>query len=255
MTARYTLLAIGVAAAFVAARPAAQAQANQPPNGSTPTPKAEAPIDLTGYWVSLVTEDWRYRMVTPARGDYQAVPMTPAAIKLADAWDPRADEAAGLACRAYGAPAIMHVAGRLHVTWQDDFTLRMDTDAGTQTRLLRFGASRRAPSARTWQGDSTATWDMQGRGRGPNATGGSLKVSTTNLRAGYLRKNGVPYSENAALTEYFDVAPQRNGDQILVATVVIRDPQYLDRDFVVASQFKKERDGSKWDPTPCSATW
>jgi hypothetical protein len=85
--------------------------------------------------------------------------------------------------------------------------------------------------------------------------GGSLKVVTTNLRAGYLRKNGVPYSENAGLTEYFDVAPQRDGSQILVATVVVDDPVYLDRQFVVASQFKKESDGSKWDPMPCSTTW
>jgi hypothetical protein len=214
-----------------------------------------APIDLTGYWVSLITEDWRYRMIPPAKGDYQGVPMTPAAVKLADAWDPRADQAAGLACKAYGAAAIMHVAGRVHITWQDDFTLRLDTDAGTQTRLFRFGPPPAATKvARSWQGESAAQWDLGSRGRGANAVGGSLKVVTTNLRAGYLRRNGVPYSENVGLTEYFDVAPQRNGDQLLVVTVVVNDPQNLDRQFVIASQFKKEADGAKWDPTACSAT-
>src|SRR3989304_3982040 len=107
--------------------------------GPPPTPRASAPIDLTGYWVSIVTEDWRYRRVTPPKGDYQGVPMTPEAVKVADAWDPAADEAAGEPCRSYGAPAIVRVPGRRHVTWQDGRTLRVEADAGTQTRLFRFG--------------------------------------------------------------------------------------------------------------------
>ena len=107
----------------------------QPPRA----PRAAAPIDLTGYWVSIVTQDWRWRMVTPAKGDYQGIPMTPEARKVADAWDPARDEAAGEQCRSYGAPALMSVPGRLHITWQDDTTLKVETDAGTQTRLLRFG--------------------------------------------------------------------------------------------------------------------
>src|SRR5512142_2748316 len=102
------------------------------------TARAAAPIDLTGYWVSVVTEDWRYRMVTPARGDYQGVPMTPEARKIADDWDPAKEEASGELCKSYGAPALLRVPGRLHITWQDDQTLRMDTDAGKQTRIFHF---------------------------------------------------------------------------------------------------------------------
>src|SRR5438552_9832449 len=102
--------------------------------------KAQATIDLTGYWVSFVTEDWRYRMITPPKGDYAGVPMTPEARRIADAWDPAADETAGSQCKSYGAAAIMRVPTRLHVTWQDDNTLRIDTDAGTQTRLFQFGS-------------------------------------------------------------------------------------------------------------------
>src|SRR5204863_3787960 len=60
-------------------------RAQAPPPAAPQLPKAAAPIDLTGYWVSIVSEDWRYRMVTPAKGDYQAVPMTPDAVKIADA--------------------------------------------------------------------------------------------------------------------------------------------------------------------------
>ena len=105
-----------------------------------------APIDLTGYWVSYVTENWRYRMVTPAKGEYRRIPASPAALPLINAWDPAADERAGNQCKSYGAGAIMSVPGRLHITWQDADTLRIDTDAGTQTRLFHFSA-RAAASA------------------------------------------------------------------------------------------------------------
>jgi hypothetical protein len=249
--------AAGVALCLsVAVTSHAQGRGAQP---ATPTPRASAPIDLTGYWVAVVSEDWRFRMVTPRKGDYQGVPMTPEARKVADAWDPAADEAAGNQCKAYGAGAIMRVPGRLHITWQDDNTLRVDTDAGTQTRLFRFDAS--APAGKpAWQGHSTASWERPARGRGagpatPLPPGGSLRVVTTNLRAGYLRRNGVPYSENAVVTEYFDVSPLAGGGDLLLVTTVVDDPRYLQLPFIVSSQFKKESDSAKWDPTPCSTTW
>jgi hypothetical protein len=229
-----------------------------PPDETRQTPKAAAPADLTGYWVSVVTEDWRYRMVTPAKGDYQGVPMTAEAAKVADAWDPTSDEAAGQQCRSYGAGAIMRVPGRIRVTWQDDTTLQLDVDAGMQTRLFRFEPSRASPGEPTWQGESTAQWETPtGRGRGNNqaARKGSLKVVTRNLRSGYLRKNGVPYGESAVVTEYFDVAPLNNGSTLLIVTTIVEDPRYLRQPFIVSSQFKKQADASGWDPTPCSATW
>ena len=203
--------------------------------------KAAATIDLTGYWVAVVSEDWRFRMVTPRKGDYQQVPLTDAARKVADVWDPAADEASGNQCKSYGAAAIMRVPARFHFTWQDDDTLKVESDAGMQTRLLRFKES--SPGERTWQGYSRAEWQRPS----------SLKVTTTNMRAGYLRKNGVPYSQNAVVTEYFDIAPHPSGGQILLVTTIVDDPQYLQTPFIVSSQFKKEADGSKWDPTPCTA--
>lgn len=220
-----------------------------------PTARASAPIDLTGYWVAVVSEDWRYRMLVPPKGDYRGVPLTRDAVQVADAWNPAADEAAGEQCKSYGAAAIMRVPGRIHVTWQDDNTLRVDTDAGTQTRLLRFSAPAAADDKPTWQGTSVARWEGGGRGGGA-APGGSLAVTTTNMRAGYLRKNGVPYSQNARLTEYFDLAPASSGaGAVLVVTTVVDDPRYLTQPFIVSSHFRKEADASKWDPTPCSATW
>jgi hypothetical protein len=217
------------------------------------TAKATAPIDLTGYWVAFVTEDWRFRMITPPKGDYQSLPMNPEARRVADMWDPAADERSGNECKAYGAAAIMRVPGRVNITWQDENTLRLDADAGMQTRMFHFGPAG-TPGQRSWQGYSTAQWERPVPMRGaPPPMGGSLKVVTTNVRAGYLRKNGVPYSENAVVTEYFDVAALPDGTALLLVTSVVDDPQYLQMPYIVSSQFKKERDGSKWDPIPCTA--
>jgi len=233
-----------------------------------PTARATAPIDLTGNWVSIISEDWRWRMVTPAKGDYASVPITAEAKRIADAWNPAKDQAAGEQCKSYGAPAIMRVPTRLRVSWLDDNTLKVETDAGTQTRLLRFGASKPPESPPTWQGHSVAEWETAGgrgaggRGAGGRAAGGTpqptfgnLKVVTTHMRPGYLRKNGIPYSADAVLTEYWDVGREPNGDQWLVVTSLVDDPKYLQQQYVTSPNFKKEGDGSKWDPTPCSATW
>jgi hypothetical protein len=229
-----------------------------------PTARATAPIDLTGNWVSIISEDWRWRMVTPAKGDYASVPITAEAKRIADAWNPAKDQSAGEQCKSYGAAAIMRVPTRLRVSWLvDDNTLKVETDAGTQTRLLRFGASKPPEGPPTWQGHSVAAWETAGgRGAGGRAAGGTpqptfgnLKVVTTHMRPGYLRKNGIPYSADAVLTEYWDVNREPNGDLWLVVTSLVDDPKYLQQQYVTSPNFKKERDGSKWEPTPCSATW
>ncbi len=226
------------------------AGAQQRGGGPARPAREAAPIDLTGYWVSYVTENWRYRMVTPAKGEYRRIPVSPAALPLINTWDPATDDRAGNQCKSYGAGAIMSVPGRLHITWQDADTLRLDTDAGTQTRTFHFSA-RAASSAPSWQGDSIATWE---RANGPDG-GGSLRVVTSNVRAGYLRKNGVPYSERATVTEHFDIAPLADNGRLLLVTTTVEDPVYLAGPYIVSPHFKKEPDGSKWDPTPCSSTW
>jgi hypothetical protein len=265
---RALVVVVSMVIAFGFARVDAQRGNPQAPRA----PKAAAPIDLTGYWVSIVTQDWRWRMVTPRKGDYQGIPLTLAAAKVADAWDPAKDEAAGQQCKSYGAPALMSVPGRIHITWQDDNTLKVDADAGTQTRILRFGGTQTAANAntpRTWQGISEAQWlparpnvplqlrPMERTADTPpvRPTGGSLQVVTKNLRAGYLRKNGVPYSENAVMTEWWDLYKRPNGEEWLTITTQVEDPVNLRTARLVAPVFKKEADGSKWDPTPCSSTW
>jgi hypothetical protein len=218
-----------------------------------------SPVDLTGYWVSIVTEDWRWRMVTPPKGDYASVPLNAEGRKVADAWDPAKDETAGEQCKAYGAPGLIRLPGRLRIQWENDTALRLDADAGTQTRALSFGVPTTAAVNPSAHGTSLAKWDTMPAGRGvlggPDASvpSGALKVVTTHMRPGYLRKNGVPYSENTTLTEYYNVTKEQNGDQWLVITAIVEDPKYLNQSFITSTHFKKEPDGSKWSPTPCTS--
>jgi hypothetical protein len=226
----------------------AYAQGRGGPPPPPRSPKDAAPIDLTGYWVSVVTEDWRFRMVTPPKGDFPDVPLNQAGQAIANAWDPAKDEAAGNQCKGYGAPSLMRVPSRYHFTWQDDNTLKIEADSGKQTRLLHFGGGK--PSgAPSLQGYSAAEWQMSLRRGG---TGGSLKVVTTNLSPGYLQKNGVPYSEQTTLTEYFDVVKEPDGEQWLIVKLLVEDPAYLARTFLSSPNLKKQPDASGWNPTPCT---
>jgi hypothetical protein len=219
-------------------------------NAAPASPRDAAPIDLTGYWVSVIVEDWKYRMVTPRKGVYDTLTLNAEGRRVGDAFDPAKDEAAGEQCRAYGAANIMRLPGRLHITWQDANTLKIETDTGTQTRLFHFGAPPPAGEP-SWQGLSAAQWEMAA-GRGA-VKGGDLKVVTTDLKAGYVRKNGAPYSAKTVVTEYFDVNTMPNGDQWITVTTNVEDPVYFARHYVTTTDFKKLSDGKGWNPTPCSA--
>ena len=263
-----------------------------------PTAKAAAPIDLTGYWTAVVTEDWHVRMLMPAKGDFGSgvagtienpgvgfiggganpsaqgnIPYTTAAAQVAMKWDPAKDEAEGNACKAYGAPGIMRLPTHLHITWQDESTLKVEADYGTQTRLFHFGPPQdhgrldysnatffppRTPTAAppagvepSGQGYSIASWNIVA-GSGNVERGGSLKVVTTRLKPGYYWKNGMPYTGNAALTEYFRIMELPDRSQWIRFTQIVEDPELLTQPWVVNYAFKKLPDGSKWNPTPCS---
>lgn len=240
----------------------------QPPRGAAPSPprspRAAAPVDLTGYWVSVVSEDWRWRMLTPTRGDFQSVPLNAEGRRVGLEWDPERDAAAGEQCKAYGAPALLRIPGRLRISWQDDETLKIETDAGTQTRLLKFDVPPTTSDPPSWQGHSVAHWEqpvtgaLKADGLGifsgfVGRNGRALEVQTTNLRPGYLRKNGPPYSANTTLEEFFDVHVQPNGDEWFTVTTIVTDPIYLQGPFITSTDFKKEPNGDRFEPTPCTA--
>jgi hypothetical protein len=150
----------------------------------------------------------------------------------------------------------MNLPTHLRIAWQDDNTLRVDTDYGTQTRLLHFGnRTPPEPRKRSWQGNSVAVWASRRGGRGGPPSARYLRITTTDLLSGYLRKNGVPYGESASLLEYVDLFREPNGAAMIVWTAVVDDPVNLETPYIISSQFKKQPDGSAWDPTPCSAGW
>jgi hypothetical protein len=218
-----------------------------------PTGRAGAVVDFIGYWVSFVTDDWRYRMLTPPKGNVDYLPVTPEARRIADTWDPAKDEAAGEQCKAYGAVGVMRLPGRLHITWENDTVLKVETDAGTQTRRFVFGDAPASNAPPTWQGVSVARWGRPFTESSPGLMPqGELRVSTTGMRPGYIRKNGVPYSANAALTEYFVRLVDDDGQQYLAVTQLLEDAQYLAQPIIRTMLFKKQADGAGWNPTPCS---
>ena len=249
------LIAVLAALAITAEEAPAQQGRGAGP-GTAASARTGAFLDLTGQWVSVITEDWRWRMVTPRKGDTASVPINAAGRKVADAWDLAADRARGGLCKAFGPPGLIRQPTRIRIQWENENTLRLEFDAGTQTRRFQFGAPP-TPAMRSLQGHSVARWFRQPQnrgifGRGGAARGGSLEVVTTNVTAGYLRPNGVPYSERTTVKEFFDsfTLPDNDGTWLIVTTVV-DDPEYLTQEFVISSQFRKESDTSKWSPRPC----
>jgi hypothetical protein len=295
-----------------AANTTAPARNARPAPTAPPTARVGAPVDLTGYWVTVVSEDWAWRMRTPPKGDYASVPLNAEGTRVANTWT----EAQTGSCLAFGAAALMRTPTRVHVSWADDQTLKLETDNGVQTRMLRFeppggaaaraataaaagaalaaaaaganqpaagassaaaGAAQPAPRASGWmaaasspdaahslQGESHAAWEIAQLVRGSGADGGvvdtrldearwaSLKVVTTSLSAGWLRSNGVPYSADAVVTEYYDIFAE--GDDLwFTVTTSVDDPVYLNEPFVTSSNFKREPNGSKWKPAPCKS--
>jgi hypothetical protein len=282
------VLVAATLAAAAGAHPAAQQAQGAPPPAVVPPPaRVAAPIDMTGTWASVITEDWQWRFVTPIVGDYTGIPLNADGDRVARQWNPDADVKAGQQCKGFGAAAINRLPTRLQITWVDDNTMKLDFDLGTQSRLVHFDKSK-APGARSLQGHAIGEWiDLPAPGRGgpvgqppggaragaPPAAGpapagargggggraagpagpraGGLKIVTTNLLPQYLRQNGVPVSEKAVVTEYLDVVPAPDGAQWLVLKTQVDDPTYLSGWYQVSSNFKKEANASKWNPTPC----
>ena len=264
MTQRFLFVAALIALVSPAIVRAQRGGAGRGQAAPAQTARQQAPIDLTGYWVSLIVDEWRFR-VTPQKGDIAYLPLNAQARQIANAWDPDKDQTEGNACRAYGAIGVMQRPGRLHITWDGDNALKIETDAGTQTRALRFGPAPAQLGEPSLQGYSAAVWQVNGRplidtggtgfvpiNRVQGATrGGQLKVTTTNMKPGYIRKNGVPYSDKAVLTEYFALLAGQQNDSYITLTAFVDDPTYLTGQFIRTYTFKKVADATGWDPTPC----
>jgi hypothetical protein len=203
------------------------------------TPKEAAPVDLSGYWMSVIAEDWRWRVLDPPKGDVASLPLNWEGMRVTNEWEEN-DQGT---CKMFGAASLMRNPTRVRFEWDDDNTLRVETDHGEQTRLFHFDGATPGPEhPHSLQGYSVASWDHSG-----------LKVMTTHLSAGYLRKNGVPYSSDATVTEYYDMYSAFE-DTWMTVTTIVEDPKYLVRTYNTSLDFKQLADGSAWNPRPCVAT-
>jgi hypothetical protein len=238
------------------------------PRQPVPPPSGEAGartlnVDFTGYWTAVISEDWRWRMVTPLKGDFANIPLNASGRAVGEAWDPARDETSGEPCKAYAAPGVLRLPTHLHIHWQDEQTLIIDIDAGTQTRVLHFGPPPADKGEPSWQGYAAARWEgpapepYSGAGLGldprGNARSKSLEVVTTNLRPGYLRKNGVPFSAESRVTQYFDLFRNPDGSEWIDVTSIVEDPVYLNLPWVTTTDFKRLPDGAQWHPSACVA--
>ena len=258
---RAHVLAAGVAAValLVSFQHPTAAQGRGGRGAPPPTGRQGALVDMTGTWVAVITEDWQWRMVTPKPGDYESVPLNAEGQRVLKTWDTSKD---GM-CDAYGVGGIMRMPLRLRISWQDDTTLKIESDAGQQTRFVHFGPGAAPSGERTLQGYSIGEWvgggagnldPFTGRGDGPGQQRwGVLRVRTTATRGGWLRRNGVPYSQNAVITENFTRFTNPDAGDWFVVTTTVEDPTYLTQPFITSSNFKKESNDSKWSPTPCKS--
>jgi len=253
---RFRSAAVPAALIAIAVGVASVADAQGRRGGGPPqSPRAGALVDLTGQWVAVVNEDWRWRMITPPVGDVSSLPVNGQGRAAAAAWSLERDRAAGDLCKAFAGPGLIRQPTRIRVSWEDDDTLLFQFDAGEQLRRLEFGAAA-PPDEHRLQGYSQASWYAQTQQRGVFgsrvAPQGALHVETTHFTPGYLRPNGVPFSEQATMREYFHTFTlPGDGGSWLIVTTIVDDPVYLSGELVMSTQFRKEQDTANWSPRPC----
>jgi hypothetical protein len=194
-------------------------------------------------------------MITPPVGDVSSLPVNAAGRAAAADWDLERDRAEGQLCRAFAGPGLIRQPTRIRVGWEDDDTLLFEFDAGRQERRLEFGPGE-PPAEHTLQGYSQASWYSQPLSRGVFGSSetdkGALHVVTNHFTPGYLRPNGVPYSEKTVMKEFMhSFTLPGDGGTWLIVTTVVDDPTYLTQELVISTQFRKEDERSNWDPRPC----
>jgi len=209
------------------------------------TASALAHVDLAGGWGQRFHEDLPERGAGPDIGDYLGLPINDAARRRADSWDAGKWTMLERQCEPhppdYGprGPASLRISSTVEPVSQDVISWHTTLMWMLPQRTI-YMDGRARPSAyaqHTWQGFSTGEWE-----------GDMLKVTTTHLKEGWLRRNGVPRSEKATLTEYFI----RHGEYLTLVTIV-KDPVYLTEAFVRTSNWVADP-GFQLSPFSCIPT-
>jgi len=190
---------------------------------------AFAQADLSGIWQPRYHEDFPERIPGPELVDYLGLPINDAARHFAEAWDSSRITLPEEQCRVHVSPYIYRGPLNLRI-WdqkdpktQDLIAIKQYISTYEQTRTIYMdGRKHPGPNAaHTWMGFSTGHWD-----------GDTLVVETDHIKQGWVRRNGLPMSDQAHMTEYF----VRNGD-ILTHIFVLVDPVYLAEPLVKSQDF------------------
>ena len=202
---------------------------------------AFAQVDFTGEWAPRFYEDQPERVAGPELGDYLGLPITDAARMRADTWNAAIQTLPEWQCRPHSADYIWRGPSNLHIWKEVDPVTREIT--AFHAEWLRSvdnvyyldGRPHPSPNAaHTWAGFATAKWE-----------GNMLTVTVTHLKEGYVRRNGVPRSDLATVTEHWI----RHGNWLTVVTIV-NDPVYLSEPFIRSTDYELD-EHQLVPPYPC----
>ncbi len=195
-----------------------------------------AETDLTGYWSPIMHEDPIFRTAGPSLRDYSGLPINDAARAIADAWNPEDNYKPENQCEMHGAAYIMRSPLRFDLSYDDADTIsiKIELEMGRERKIYLDGRARE-PGPATDMGHSVGQWD-----------GDTLTVTTTHMRQKYIRRNGVPNSEEAVMTEHF----VRHGNLLTIISI-IEDPVFLTAPLVRSVSFNRRDDEFKWIRFPC----
>jgi cyclase len=190
---------------------------------------AFAQVDLSGTWSPRYQEDFSERIPGPELGDYTGLPLTDGARRYAESWDPARLTLPEEQCRVHVSPYIYRGPTNIAI-WEERepgtrelIAIKHRISTFDQERTIYMDGRPHPPAyaPHTWMGFSTGQWQ-----------GNMLVVTTTHIKKGWLRRNGVPESDLATLTEYF----VRTGD-VLTRISAIADPVYLTEPLVKSEEF------------------
>ena len=202
-------------------------------------PPLAAEADLSGFWGPRVHEDHKYRWEGPEHGEYDGLPLTAEAYAIADAWDPMEYYRPENQCSPMGITMILRIPGNVHISYEDENTLRIDSEIFGMTRRVYLDARPREDGPLTWGGHSLGEWEAD-----------TLKVVTTHMLPGTghggLRRNGVPTSADMVMTEYF-----LRHDDYLSTIQIVDDPQYLLEPLIRSVTFRQLPDVAELGPWDC----
>jgi hypothetical protein len=251
------VLAVTLATVAGARLTAQQAQGAPPPAAVVQPARVAAPIDITGTWASVITEDWQWRFVTPIVGDYTGIPLNADGDRVARQWNPDADVKAGQQCKGFGAAAINRLPTRLQISWVDDNTMKLDFDLGTQSRLVHFDKSK-ASNARSLQGHAIGEWiDLPAPGRGgpvgqPPAGARAGAPAAPAAGAAPAGRAGAPPAAARGGRAAGAAGPRAGGLKIVTTNLL---PQYLRQNGVPVSEKAVVTEYLDVVPAPDGTQW